>query len=412
MFIAAVVPLTALLGYGLWSQYRSDEAAVAQQAVDEARVLAGQLDDHIGNLENLLAGLSAAVSFHPADVDENDALLWQVSTGQPDFVAHINLFTTDGTNIGTSGDPTGPRPRPVTRKYFQQVLAGQRLSIGDVFNGQGTGRWVVHVAYPVQDKLGQLRGVLAVGTWLDQLPDTLRMQALPPNSVVTIIDDAGIVVSRSVDANDWIGRNTNKWKNHDLFAGSDRGAVLLEWGLPDHTQRVTTFATAHRVPWRVVVGIPTNEAFASVVKRLGWSGLFIAVTLLVGFAIAWYLSGRLVRPLRQLGKDASRLASGELSHRSTVKSRDEIGTLADDFNRMATALERRAEEARTAADEVRQTKDTLAAVIDSSPVAIVCCDVNRTIVLWNRTAEKMFGYTAEESLGRPTKLVPSDSSAV
>src|SRR5262249_43087021 len=98
-------------------------------------------------------------------------------------------------------------------------------------------------------------------------------------------------------------------------------------------------------------------------------------------------------------------------HRSTVEGQDEIGMLADDFNRMATALERRAEEAGAAADEVRQTKDTLAAGIDASPVAIVCCDLDRNIVLWNRTAQGMFGYTAEESLGQPTKLVPSDALA-
>ena len=78
------------------------------------------------------------------------------------------------------------------------------------------------------------------------------------------------------------------------------------------------------------------------------------------------------------------LASGELGHRSAVRSRDEVGTLADDFNRMATALERRAQEAHCAADEIRQAKDTLAAVIDASPVAIVCCDLERKIMLWNR----------------------------
>lgn len=410
MFVAPVVPFTALVGYGLWSQYRTDQATVAQQAVAEARVLAGQLDDHIGNLENLLAGLSEAVSTDPRDVDANDALLRTVSARQPAFVAHINLFTTDGTNIGTSSDPAAWRPKPTERRYFLQVLAGQRLSIGEVFNGKGTGRWLIDIASPVEDKVGHLRGVLAVGTWLEQLPDALRMQALPPNSIVTVVSDAGIVIARSVDAESWIGRDTNNWKNSQAFHTSDCGAALLNWSLSDKVSRVTTFASAHRVPWRVVVGIPTDEAFASVLKRLGWSGVFIAVTLLGGFGIAWYLSGRLVGPLRQLGRDASRLASGELNHRSSVHSRDEIGTLAEDFNRMAFALERRADEARAAADEVRQTKDTLAAVIDASPVAIVCCDLDRKIVLWNRTAEKMFGYTAEEALDQPTKLVPSDAN--
>ncbi len=176
-------------------------------------------------------------------------------------------------------------------------------------------------------------------------------------------------------------------------------------------ERVTAFTTAHRAPWLVVVGLPKNAVFAMVVFRLAMAGLFLIVTLIIGFGIAWTFSGRLIGPLRQLGKDASLLASGELSHRSAVRSRDEVGTLSDDFNRMAMALERRAREADTAADELRQAKDTLAAVIDASPVAIVCCDLQRKTMLWNRTAEQMFGYTADEMMGLPSRLTPPDAAA-
>ena len=66
---------------------------------------------------------------------------------------------------------------------------------------------------------------------------------------------------------------------------------------------------------------------------------------------------------------------------------------------MAASLEQRQAEAERAAEEVRQTKDTLAAVIDASPVAIICSDPERRIFLWNRSAEKIFGYTAEEAAG-------------
>ena len=73
---------------------------------------------------------------------------------------------------------------------------------------------------------------------------------------------------------------------------------------------------------------------------------------------------------------------------------------------MAASLEQRQAEAERAAEEVRQTKDTLAAVIDASPVAIICSDPDRRIFLWNRSAEKIFGYTAEEAVGQAANLVP------
>ena len=105
LVLATVVPFMALDGAGLGSHWRVDRAAAVARARNEARLLAAQLDDHISNLENLLAGLSAAVSTNPADTGANDALLRQIKTKLPNFAANILLFSLDGSNIGTSSTP-------------------------------------------------------------------------------------------------------------------------------------------------------------------------------------------------------------------------------------------------------------------------------------------------------------------
>jgi diguanylate cyclase (GGDEF)-like protein/PAS domain S-box-containing protein len=87
-----------------------------------------------------------------------------------------------------------------------------------------------------------------------------------------------------------------------------------------------------------------------------------------------------------------------------VRADGEVGILAEAFNQMAEALERRRA-------ELREANDTLAAVIDSSPVAIVCSDLDRRIVLWSRAAEEIFGYTAEEALNQQASIVPPESKA-
>src|SRR5687768_17668233 len=51
----------------------------------------------------------------------------------------------------------------------------------------------------------------------------------------------------------------------------------------------------------------------------------------------------------------------------------------------------------------------LAAVIDSSDDAIISQSVEGTIETWNRAAERLFGYTSEDALGRSIDLiVPPD----
>src|SRR5262245_21158071 len=100
LVIATVVPFTALIGIGLWSQWRSDRAEALERARNEARLLAAEVDDYIGNLENLLTGLSVAVSPDPADTKHNDALLIQVRRGLPPIISNILLFSLDGNIIG------------------------------------------------------------------------------------------------------------------------------------------------------------------------------------------------------------------------------------------------------------------------------------------------------------------------
>src|SRR5579859_4716338 len=104
LVVVTVVPFIAVLCVGLWSQLRDDQHRAIQRARNEAWLLAEQVDDHFDNLENLLVGLSRAVSPRLADATANDALLRQVKEELPDYISNILLFAPDGSNVGISWD--------------------------------------------------------------------------------------------------------------------------------------------------------------------------------------------------------------------------------------------------------------------------------------------------------------------
>ena len=86
---AAAVPFLILIGVALWIQYRTAQTEALERAYTEARVIAAQIDDHLGNLDNLTLGLSSAIGVTPADTAANDALLSKLKAQLPAFISDI-----------------------------------------------------------------------------------------------------------------------------------------------------------------------------------------------------------------------------------------------------------------------------------------------------------------------------------
>ena len=57
-----------------------------------------------------------------------------------------------------------------------------------------------------------------------------------------------------------------------------------------------------------------------------------------------------------------------------------------------------------------QTSAQLHTLIDTAPVAVIAADTQARITMWNKTAEQMYGYTAEEVIGKHTPLRAGESA--
>ncbi len=135
-----------------------------------------------------------------------------------------------------------------------------------------------------------------------------------------------------------------------------------------------------------------------------------AVALLAMGLSILYVRRRILIPTRTLMEDTAAIAAGNYSIRTRIEAMNELGLLADRFNVMAAAVSRAVSgleetvQERTA--ELRAINARHQAFLDSAPDAIVSIDGrSQGIRQFSRGAEKMFGYAAEEVMGRNVKIL-------
>lgn len=109
----------------------------------------------------------------------------------------------------------------------------------------------------------------------------------------------------------------------------------------------------------------------------------------------------ILKPLDLLIKSTGVFSDGNLNHRIDLRSGDEFEDIGDSFNSMAEKLARIFHQMEnneaTAISEKNQLSEILSSIIDG----IIALDFNKNVILLNKTAEELTGYSEVEVLGKP-----------
>jgi signal transduction histidine kinase/CheY-like chemotaxis protein len=102
---------------------------------------------------------------------------------------------------------------------------------------------------------------------------------------------------------------------------------------------LAAYAPVAPVGWFVFIETPRAEAFATLYGSLARSGALLLIGLLVAFACGLALARRMIAPIHALRTSAARIGSGDLGHRISIRTGDELESLGDQFNAMAARLQ-------------------------------------------------------------------------
>ncbi len=125
---------------------------------------------------------------------------------------------------------------------------------------------------------------------------------------------------------------------------------------------------------------------------------------LIGVIGAFRLSNTILAPVRELTSAIRRLAGGDLDTVAHVRSGDEIGQLADGFNRMAGRIR---ELRRSDLGKLLIAQQTTEAAIDSLYDPVIVTDSDGRVTRTNPAAEQLFG-PRDATTGRSIEHVARD----
>ena len=105
--------------------------------------------------------------------------------------------------------------------------------------------------------------------------------------------------------------------------------------------------------------------------------------------LVYWMLGFWLRPLKPMVDAINKMGEGDFSARLPNFNLPEFAAIATNFNRMGNSLQSNIRENQRLALIAQQTAD-----------AIVIHDLQSKISFWNASAEKIFGYTSKEILGK------------
>jgi PAS domain S-box-containing protein len=149
-----------------------------------------------------------------------------------------------------------------------------------------------------------------------------------------------------------------------------------------------------------------SQAASGVARRWFLLTLLIAGSLVAaGLTLAFFLSNRIVQPLRELSKTTARIAGGDLGAKVNIISHDEIGLLGAEYNRMG---ERIRQLRRSDMGKLVVAQQTTEAAIDSLYDPVLVTNAAGCVTKLNHAAEEIFGTEAENT-GKHIGEVARDS---
>ncbi|UCD82392.1 MAG: zinc-ribbon domain-containing protein [Desulfobacterales bacterium] len=332
MLIVSLLPFAAFWGITLRETSERIRIETENLMAQTALGLAIQIDSWINNNVSILrtaAKLPEIISMNRA---EQEPILKAIQKEHP-WMYLVFTVGPDGMNVARDDD------RPLTdysdRQYYKDVLAGKKLSWQTLI-GRTSKKPALVLAVPIKSG-DDLVGVMAAAMTVDDISKNIATWRQGKTGFAFLVDEKGYVVAHPDKQYVVKRKNLN---SHPLIASFRKKGWLTttaKFNTPDG-ETAFGYVRSNNYGWALVLQQEDKEAFEALNRVQEFALILLGCTVLLVLAISWFSARTIVTPIMSLTDAAERMSLGDLNVKIDIKSKDEIGLLAQAIGRMQTSL--------------------------------------------------------------------------
>jgi signal transduction histidine kinase/HAMP domain-containing protein len=364
LILMAVVPAFGLILYSAAKHREVTANQVKQNALVAARVIASEQDRVLANANQFLITLARV-----PQIRENDrAACRKVLSGllEPRY-ADLVVADKNGNPLCTALPPSSSLAS-ATGLHHAQSLKTYDFSVGTLRHHPTSGKILLDVGYPVSDKPGLVRAVVSAALDLSWINQVTVDSHLYPGATYTLVSSTGTVLMRYPGSSDWVGKPIFSQASEQSLAWNTEKTIEAKG--PDGLPRMFAFSRLKsRIGAEIVyaaIDLPATLAIAETKAILIENLIALGVVSAIILGLAWFGADAFVLGrIRDIIATTNKVAEGNLSARTTLPyGTSELGQMAQAFDNLAEALEKREAEAQESAKQIKQQRKQQEALYD------------------------------------------------
>ncbi|MFN3018355.1 methyl-accepting chemotaxis protein [Vibrio coralliilyticus] len=261
------------------------------------------------------------------------------ATQSSDFFSTY-FATADKDMYRVSGLNTVPNYNPLKRPWYKRAQStSDQLVMTDPFVGPRSGKLTVTIAKALVSN-GLVKGVVGGSLPLENISKQVSDLSLPGQGFAILLSDKGLVLAHP-DKELW-GKNWDEisegLKIEELPLESE--SSLVERTI-DGKSYLIGASTLSQTGWRLLVVGDKSVLYSPVKHNLKVQSLLSSIILIVVLTLSYFMIKFLFRGVSEVVSALKQISTGEgdLTKRINVKSKDEVGVLAENFNDFVVKLQ-------------------------------------------------------------------------